>query len=135
MSAPEPDPMDIAFLGLDHGVNSVDGGEDLVPFAMTDNGGGLVLSRFVADTFEQGLANAREHVRAATSLMRAVIVYEGFMTMDGKRQPTVVAEAYRKGDEFGIVLVQRFEKVGLLKKRLRPVGNPALVDQTADPIF
>lgn len=130
-----PDLMDFAFLGLDHGVSSVVDGEDLIPFAMTDVGDGAALSRFVAETFEQGLVNAREHVRGEKDLLRAVIVYEGFITLEGNRQPAVVAEAYRQGDEFGIVLAQRFEKVGLLKKKLRQVGNPALVDQTADPIF
>ena len=48
-----------------------------------------------------------------------------------KKWDAVLVEAGEQGGEFGVLLAQRYEKKGILKKRNHPVGNPALVSKPA----
>ena len=50
--------MNLAFFALDHGVESVKEGGPLVPFAVIENADGRSLSRFVAETLEEGQEQA-----------------------------------------------------------------------------
>ena len=74
--------MELVFVALDHGIDSVTEGGPLIPFALTETSDGRDLSRFATETLEEGQARARDHVRAAGA-DRAAIAYDGYLTVEG----------------------------------------------------
>jgi hypothetical protein len=121
---------DLAFFALDHAIDSVSAGEPLVPFAVVEDESGRDLTRFAAETLEEGQANAREHVRAARDAVRVAIAYDGYLTVEGERSDAVFVEAQERGRPLGVVLAQRYRPGGRLRK-FATIGNPALVEESA----
>ena len=118
--------MDLALMALDHAAESVvASGGPLVPFAMIEVDGNLSLSRFAGD-LEEGQQRARDAVKAATNATRAAVAWDGYLTHEGTRTDAVFSEASEIGDPESVVLAQRYEVVGRLRKSVRPVGNAAL---------
>lgn len=113
------------FLGLDHGVASVRDGGPLIPFVVTERNGERTLARFVAETLEEGVAQAVESIKANPA-DRSVLVYDGYLTLpNGERFDAVYAEAV---DATGAVTVmaQRYKPKRMLRG-LETVGNPAVL--------
>ena len=128
---------DFMFIALDHGVKSIeDGASPLMPFAMTKSAGGeQTLQRFATQTLEAGVEAAKEYVeRQKSDISIYAIVWDGFLTLNNKKWDAVLVEAGEQGGEFGVLLAQRYEKKGILKKRNHPVGNPALISKPASRI-
>ncbi len=120
--------MDLLFLGLDHGVESVRAsGGPLTPFVIVERSGERQLIRFSSDTLESATAQGVSRIRA-THLEPgdcAVLVYDGYLTTSEGRLDAIYAEAV---DDAGRVTVvaQRYKP----KSRLRSfetVGNAALL--------
>ena len=135
---PAADPLlDLAFTGLDHAIDSVEAsGGPLIPFVLTRTGDGLSLQRFVTDRLEEGAAVVEEHLAAVAAgagsdptggeADAACGAWDGYLTVEGRRTDAVLARAVdRTGAE--VVLAQRYEVRGLLRKTARRFGNPALV--------
>ena len=57
--------MNLVFLALDHGIESVRGGGPSIPFVVAETAGERHLQRFVANTLEERL----HHARAAASAL------------------------------------------------------------------
>jgi hypothetical protein len=130
----------LAFTGLDHAIDSVEAsGGPLVPFLLARTGDRLSLHRFVTERLEEGVAEVEERLRAvaagATGDRTAGVdaevdgacgAWDGYLTVEGGRTDAVLARAVdRTGAE--VVLAQRYEVRGLLRKTTLRVGNVALI--------
>lgn len=127
MSEPSEELMEVAFFALDHAVSSVSEGGPLVPFLLTAKGEERDLQRFVADTLEESLEEARD---AANGLGQEVGAYaighDGYVTVEGEKFDALFIEAAERSDPEAVVLAQRYRpKKGL--KKFKAIGNPASV--------
>jgi hypothetical protein len=106
----DPKFMDFMFTGLDHGINSIkDGSGPLIPFVMTSLNGEKKLSRFVADSYEDSMMNASEHIMHLNPVPDyALLAYDGFITMEGKKYDAIIVQAYDKTLDEGFVFAQRY---------------------------
>jgi hypothetical protein len=134
MEEPSAELMDLVFVALDHGIDSIkDGGGPLIPFAVTESADGRKLDRFVAETLEECQERARQHVWAADDAVRAAIAYDGFVTIEGERSDAVFVQGQERGRPVSVVLAQRYRPGGRLK-RFQTIGNPAALG-TDEPLF
>jgi hypothetical protein len=118
--------MDLVFVALDHGIESVAAGGPLIPFAVVETADGRDLVRFAAETLEEGQAQARTHVRRADSL-RVAIAHDGYLTVEGERSDAILVEAQERGQSNCVVFAQRYRPGGRFKK-FATIGNAAFVD-------
>jgi hypothetical protein len=130
--------MDFAVFALEHAANSVvDSGGPLTPFAMTEEleAGGMNkrLTRFVCDTLEEGVEQARVHVRQTGGLSRAAVAWDGYLTMNGQRTDAVFVEAYEAGRADSVILAQRYV-TGNEPERAHRLGDVALAGR-GTPLF
>jgi hypothetical protein len=119
--------MELVFVALDHGIDSVTQGGPLIPFALTETVDGRELTRFAPETLEAGQALAREHVRGAGA-DRAAIAYDGYLTVEGDRSDAIFVEAQERGHGDSVVFAQRYRPGGRFKK-FTTIGNAAFVDR------
>lgn len=124
---------DLMYAALDHAVESIEESGPLIPFAMTINHDGHTnLNRFALEFLEQGLEAAHAFVHREKEILKAyAIAWDGFVTIEDKKWDCILVEAGETGTEDGVLLAQRYERKGLLKKKNLPVGNPALVGRPA----
>ena len=137
---PDADPLlQLAFTGLDHAIESVEAsGGPLIPFVLARTGDELGLRRFVTDRLEDGpvvveqqLANfAAGATDGADAPPDSVCgAWDGYLNVEGRRTDAVFARAIdRAGSE--LVIAQRYEMRGLLRKTARRIGNAALLEDT-----
>lgn len=138
---PDADPLlHLAFTGLDHAIDSVEvSAGPLIPFLLERSGDRLSLHRFVAERLEDGVAEVEQRLEAvvagdddartagvSSEVDGACGAWDGYITVEGRRTDAVLARAVdRTGAE--VVLAQRYEVRGLLRKTARRVGNAALL--------
>lgn len=110
ISQADPKFMDFMFTGLDHGINSIkDGSWPLIPFVMTSLNGEKKLSRFVADTYEDSMMNASEYIMHLDPIPDyALLVYDGFITMEGKKFDSIMVQAHDKTIDESFIFAQRY---------------------------
>jgi hypothetical protein len=131
---PSEELMTFALGALDHATESViASGGPLVPFAMIEVDGSVSLIRFVGDLAE-GQQKAREAISGAMGVTRAAVAWDGFLTHGGQRTDAVFVEASEIGDPESVVLAQRYEITGRLRKRVHAMGNAALAARQ-QPLF
>jgi hypothetical protein len=87
---------------------------------------GRELVRFAAETLEEGLAQARQHVRAGDAL-RVAIAHDGYLTVGGERTDVVLVEAQEGSGSNSVVFAQRYRPGGRFKK-FATIGNAAFVE-------
>ncbi|MCY4725137.1 hypothetical protein NYO98_02525 [Nocardioides sp. STR2] len=138
---PDADPLlNLAFTGLDHAIDSVEvSGGPLIPFCFERAGDRLSLHRFVAERLEDGVAEVERRLEAVVAgddedrtpevdpeVDGACGAWDGYITVEGRRTDAVLVRAV---DHTGadVVLAQRYEVRGLLRKTARRVGNVALL--------
>jgi hypothetical protein len=120
-----PDTADLLFFGLDHGIDSVRGGGPLIPFVIAERNGERTLARYVAETLEEGVAQAVDSIKA-NSADRSVLVYDGYLTLpNGEKFDAIYAEAVDAAGEV-TVAAQRYKPKRMLRG-FETVGNPALL--------
>ena len=119
--------MELVFVALDHGIDSVTEGGPLIPFALTETGDGRDLTRFATETLEEGQARARDHVRAAGA-DRAAIAYDGYLTVEGDRNDAIFVQAQERGESDSVLFAQRYRPGGRFKK-FTTIGNAAFVER------
>ena len=84
----------LAFVALDHGIESVREGGPLIPFAIHEGlDGERNLTRFVAEREKEGEARAREFARQNIADGRVAIAWDGYLTVDGDRADAILVEA------------------------------------------
>jgi hypothetical protein len=115
--------LDLAFVALDHAVDTVRHGDQLAPFALVEAEVGRDLARFVNGTLEASIAEARRYLWGRPDAIRAALAYDGFITLDGTRYDAVFVEAQEAGQDSAIVLCQRYEPKRR-RRAFRTIGNP-----------
>ena len=120
--------LDVIFMALDHGIDSIDGGAGpLVPFSITDKDGERSLTRHVAERLEEGVEQARLAAsQACAEGLIAAIAYDGFLTADGKRMDAIFVQAADSASGPTFFFAQKYK---LIKngKKVEPIGNAAYV--------
>jgi len=123
---------ELLFIALDHGIASVRPGGPMTPFVITERDESRALTRFVAETLEDSLAEA---VRAVMDQPiapgdRSVLVYDGYLTVPGsERLDAIYAEAL-EADGSVIVLAQRYRPQSA-STDFETIGNAALIQDAA----
>jgi hypothetical protein len=123
---------ELALEALDHSLSSIERGGPLIPLVMSEAPDGRRLERFIADFLEEGIRLAREHL-ASTQPTRAVLVYDGFLTLDGVRTDALFAESFVRGDKESFRFAQRYTRQGI-RRRNRALGNSAYLG-TEPPLY
>jgi hypothetical protein len=119
--------VELAFNALDHGIDSVATGGPLVPFTIIEGEPGeRSLQRYVSETLEDGLAQARAALaRELHTADRAALVFDGYVTRDGRRSDAVVVQVFERGAETGRALGQRCQPKERRRQAFETIGNPA----------
>lgn len=127
MERPTDSLMELAFLALDHGIESVRDGGPLTPFLVAEIDGERKLERFDADTLEEALGRAETAADALPfSAAAYAVAHDGFVTVEGERTDAILVEAAERASERALVFAQRYRPKKLLRKAT-PIGNAALV--------
>lgn len=119
---------DLMFKALDHAIDSVASGGELVTFVMTEND----LQRFAASTFDKSKELAEEYLIGLKGETLAALAYEGYLTIEGTKFSAVFIKAFDANEEKGVLIAQRYETKTFLKK-FNIVGNPTLVEHPLNP--
>jgi hypothetical protein len=124
--------IDLVFAALDHGVESVKDGGPLIPFVVTDSAEGRDLTRFAAETLEEGQEQARRHA-SSSGADRVAVAYDGYLTVEGARSDAVFVEAQERGTASSVLFAQRYRPGGRLRG-FATVGNAAFAGE-GDGLF
>ena len=124
--------LDLVFAALDHGIGSVEDGGPLIPFVLAETAGGRELTRFAAETLEEGVAQARQHA-GASAADRVAVAYDGYLTVEGERSDAIFVEAQERTAPSSVVFAQRYRPGGRLRK-FATVGNAAFAGE-GDGLF
>lgn len=126
--------MDFALFVLDHAADSVlAGAGPLVPFSVVEVDGERQLNRFLGD-LEEGQQQAREHVATTPGASKAAVAWDGYLTVEGQRTDAVFVEASEVGESHSVLLAQRYSSSGRFRKRIKRIGNAAIVGD-GEPLF
>lgn len=120
--------MELIFKGLDHGIYSIkDGDGPLIPFIMIDTNGEIELKRFMAETIEASVAQAKKYlVDLIEKPELAIMAYDGFLTVEGKKYDAILVNGFEKLDSKGHCFAQRYKPKKFLS-RFKEIGNTAFV--------
>lgn len=122
----------LMFQALDHAVASIaDSGGPLVSFLIVEGSDGMKkLARCVTERLEEGESRVKQMVREArATAVRYAVAWDGFATIEGKRWDALFIEAGDKVAPTGVLLCQRYQKKGIFRKGIEPIGNPALIER------
>lgn len=134
MGEPSEDLMDLVFTALDHAVDSIEGGGPLIPFLLVESDDGeRRIHRFPGD-LEEGQHQARETARSVSGHARAAVAWDGYLTLDDVRTDALFVEASEAGDAESVLIGQRYEMAGRIRKKIQPLGNPGFLPP-GEPLF
>lgn len=128
---------DLMFQVLDHALASIkESGGPLIPFSIIEDASGeKKLTRYAAERLEDGEAQAKKRIEEMKEgIVRYALAWDGFVTIQGKKWDALIIEAGDKVSPTGILLCQRYQKKGLFRKGVEPVGNPGLLEKPASRI-
>jgi hypothetical protein len=120
---------DLAFVALDHGIDSVRESGPLIPFVMKEHGSERTLTRYAAELLEDGVAQAVSSVQSGRDEpgTRHALAYDGYLTVPGgERTDAIYVEAVEAGRDGVLVLAQRYRPKRALRK-FDTMGNAALL--------
>lgn len=138
MTQPTGEDVDLAFLALDHGIDSITppSGGPLIPFVMIEDAvGNRRLARFMASTLEDSLDQARRTAATESDAARVAIAFDGYITLEGRRTDAIYVELHARNAPTGFMFVQRYETKGMLRKKLDRIGAPGLVGNDLPPLL
>lgn len=110
---------DLVFRALDHALDSLSHGEELVPFVMTET----ALERIVASDATQADREARILLSSRGRLKPAALAYAGSVSIGGAEQEAIIIEATEPSGRM-LSLAQRIIRVD---GQIESIGNPVLV--------
>jgi len=120
--------VELLFLGLEHGVESVRAsGGPLTPFVIIERNGKREIARFLADQLEEALDKAATYVRSVplAGADICVLVYDGYMNTSEGKWDTIYAEALDSTGQITIVGQRYRPRTG--QAEFDTIGNPALL--------
>ena len=125
--------MDFMFVGLDHGISSIEEGSGpLIPFVITRTGEEKKLQRFVTEYYEEGVKEAERFVGETTPKPDwAIVVFDGYTTINEERSDAIYVKAYDKTLNEAFVFVQRYSPKTVTTE-FSLTGNPALIGKEAN---
>ena len=117
---------DLMFTALDHGYDSLsNSGGPLIPLVFYHSQGENKIERFVCNRIEEGITKAVKFVQENKEIIDIyAIVWDGFITIDNHRQEAIFVEAGEKDLKDSLILAQRYEWSGFLKKKCVKINNP-----------
>ena len=110
------------FKALDHAISSVSGGEDLIPFVLTEKN----IQRFMDKTLEESVKHAEEYITTLKNEPMVALAYDGLITVEGIKYEAVCVKAYAKDEDKGMFIAQRYQPKKFFKK-FATIGNPVIV--------
>lgn len=122
------------FLGLDHGIASVRAsGGPLTPFLLEARGADIAMTRFAAETLEEGIERARQAAaQSGPSVTAAALVHDGYLSIGEQRYDAVLVEAQAAGTLTADVFAQCYRFEG---GELQEIGNPKHVAIDQPPLL
>jgi hypothetical protein len=130
MNEPNPKLMDVIFLAIDHGIESVrSGGGPLIPFVVTE-GPKRELNRFALERLEEGVAKARDFVeKAGSEITFYAIAHDGFLTVEGNKFDASLVEGGERRAPKALLFAQRYEPPKGFYSKFKTIGNPAFTGE------
>lgn len=123
----------LIFFGVDHALYSVEDGETLIPFLITEKDDERVLTRFLAAEAGRGVeevAAARgDACRLHGAIESYLIAYDGYITIGSKRTDCIYVEGGHVGSSPGVRFAQRYEMGLKGRRKAKPIGNPIFLGQ------
>ena len=131
MNDPNPKLMDVIFLALDHGIESVRAsGGPLIPFVITE-GSKRELNRFAVERLEDGIIKAREFVvKAHAEVTFYAIAHDGYITLEGRKFDAILVEGGERGNPQSLLFAQRYEPKKGFFSRFKTIGNAGFIGET-----
>lgn len=122
--------MELVFKGLDHGIYSIkDGDGPLIPFVMTKINEEIAMQRFMAETLEECVAQAKKYLIELTEKPDfAIMAYDGMITIEGTKFDAIMVDGYEKTASKGYCFAQRYKPKKFLS-RFNEIGNAAFIDE------
>ena len=116
---------DLALQALDHALGSLEGGEPLIAFALVANDNGIRLTRFIAESLEEGVEQGRTRLAGMSpaEAQIAAFAYDGYLRLDGVRSDAIFVEAQARGMTVSASIAQRYKP---------SEGPPDLIGDPAD---
>lgn len=120
--------VDLMFFGLDHGIEGIkiNGKGPLIPFIILVVNGEKQMKRFVADKLEDGLNEGIKYLKEEKESESAIVVYDGYLTIEGKKLDAVITKGFDRKDEIGYLIGQRYSTRKFLRG-FKLIGNPTFV--------
>ncbi|PPK97333.1 hypothetical protein CLV92_104154 [Kineococcus xinjiangensis] len=117
---------DFLLFALDHATDCVvPRGGPLVPFVMLVQPGGRALHRFAGE-MAQAQEFARAWIRQQEAVRMACVAWDGYLTLDGVRTDAVFVDGCDDSGDLGYLFVQRYGRVGRIRRTMATIGNPGL---------
>lgn len=128
-----PEPLaDLAFFTLDHALSSISEGGALIPLVLLEDSNGRNAHRFVARSLEEGLAKAKKHVAKDSNWRRAVLAYDGYLSLGDQRNDAIYALAWDRDSATACAMAHRYVP-GSQQQELQRVGNPVYLGAAPAP--
>lgn len=128
-----PGPLaDLAFLTLDHALDSISAGGPLIPLVLAESPAGRNGHRFLAESLEVGLEQAKQFVADDTAWDRAVLAYDGYLTTGDGRHDAIYVMAWDRGSATACAMAHRYVP-GDEGRPLERMGNPVYLGSAPPP--
>jgi hypothetical protein len=127
--------VELVFAALDHAIASVESGGPLIPFVMAHSGSEKKLTRFMAATLDDAVAQARHFTRIQPpTVTRVALAVDGFINnAEGIKQDAILVEAHERGAAKAVFFCQRYVPASSGTKAAT-IGNAAYLGEK-DPLM
>lgn len=107
--------LDLVNEAMDLGIASAKEG-GITPFVLIKSGEKEKLIRYVADTFEESVAKAKIALSTAHRTQEfRVLVYDGYITVDGERSDAVLIEGQEIANDYAVCWAARYKPRGFMR--------------------
>lgn len=105
-----PDFIEFMYTGIDEAVSSIQDGDEFITFAIFQEGVERRMIRFVTENIEDGENVAIQQISAFEQKPEwALIVYDGFVTVNDQRTHAIIVNAYDRNLDDGFVFIQKYQ--------------------------
>jgi hypothetical protein len=121
--------VELVFAAFDQGMKSIQEGEPLVPFVITQDASDATLNRFGGGSHEEALDDARDFVTGQpVAIRRFALTFDAYITIDGEQFDALIVHAGERGSDQGVVFAQRYEPA-TKNKTVSSIGGPAYLGE------
>ncbi|WBU37140.1 hypothetical protein [Homoserinibacter sp. YIM 151385] len=124
---------ELAETALDRAMGEIlEGRRPFVPFVMTERAGEREFHRFATERLEQSTGAARHFLRASTGYDRALLCWDGYVTVGNGIGDAVMVEVSEAGAGTSLIFARRYRS-RLLRSTLAVPGTIAVGE--GHPLF